>query len=575
MEPEPDRAGSQTDSRDLVAAAAVGIVSLDEHARIMSANTAALEMLLCTEAELVGLGAHVALNHDRPVEDCELESAVRSGIALHFQDDTFTTRDARPLPVWWAVNPLRDPASDSLLGAVLVFGDSTTQRAQAAADAAERAQGRAELAEAHQSIADLEWAAAISQVLSATLDEVEVMQRLARLTVGRLADLAVAELLGDDGAIRRVGWAVAEGIDVQLDEVLRHPDIRTEFPPGSATHDTISSATVLEIGPDDLADPRLLSAESRALMEAVGADRVLVVPLIARGHSVGGLGLLRRRGSLPFSHVDRLAAADVCLRAALAVDNAQLFRAQRDIATRLQHALLPALPSRTIVRAAVRYLPARQRFDVGGDWYDLFHAPGDPDTVLLAVGDVAGHDLAAGTTMSALRNLVRGISVATRRSPAQVLTSVDASFDALALAGTATAMFVEVRSLCGGAEGRGWELRWSNAGHMPMLLLTPDGDAELLDDVHGPLLGTDLGVSRAESHRIVPAGSTLVLYTDGLVETRSETIDAGLARLRATAIALTAPIDDPEAVADELMASNHASAEDDTAMLVCHLPDPG
>jgi hypothetical protein len=374
--------------------------------------------------------------------------------------------------------------------------------------------------------------------------------------------------------VRRVGGAVADGVDVPLEEIMQRPGVRTEFKPGHATHDTITSAAVLEIGPDQMHDATVLSPESQALLEAVGADRVLVVPLIARGHPVGGLGLIRRHGSSPFSHTDKLAAADVCLRAALAVDNARLFRAQTDISTRLQRALLPSLPARTSVRAAVRYLPARDRLDVGGDWYDLFHPPSDPDAVVLAVGDVAGHDLAAGMTMSALRNLLRGVIVATRSSPAEALASVDASFEALAIRGTATVLLAEVRPHLDGPGAPAWQLRWSNAGHMPLLLLTPEGGPEMLDAVHGPLLGTDLALRRTESHRIVPAGSTLVFYTDGLVETRTDTIDAGLTRLRRAALTLSVPIDDPEAVADELMARNHASVEDDTAMLVCHLPDP-
>ena len=94
----------------------------------------------------------------------------------------------------------------------------------------------------------------------------------------------------------------------------------------------------------------------------------------------------------------------------------------------------------------------------------------------------------------------------------------------------------------------------------------------MLDDIHGPLLGTGHWSVRSESELVVAAGSTLVLYTDGLVETREETIDTGLLRLRRSAISLTAPLDDPQSVADELLARNHASVEDDTAMLVCHFP---
>lgn len=554
-------------SRDLIAAAAVGIVSLDADARILSANAAALALLGWPADELIGRGAHEAFNRERPAEECELEAAVRAGSPLQVDDDTFLTAAGAPQPVWWAVNPLRDQQSQELRGAVLVFGDTTAQRAHTLAEAAEREQDRVHLAQAQRSIADLEWAAGISQALSSTLDEAEAMRRLARLMVGRLADIAIADLITDDTVVRRAGWAAADGIDVDIDDLIRRPDIDLEFEPESATYRLFTAAQMTQISGAELDDPELLSPQSRALLHGVGAEHVLVLPLIARGRVVGGLVLVRRRGGAQFADVDKLVAGDIGLRAALAVDNARLFRAQADVATRLQQALLPQLPVLPLVATAVRYLPARDRFDVGGDWYDAFEFVRGQDNTALVVGDVAGHDIAAGATMSALRNLVRGISVVSDGSPAAVLNTVDENLEVLAIRGTATVALATVRPT---TDGR-WRLRWSNAGHMPLLLLGPDGPT-LLDEVHGPLLGTGLPYKRTDSELIVSPGSTLVLYTDGLVETREETIDAGLARLRRSAMTLRAPLGDPDAVADELLARNHVSAEDDTALLVCHLP---
>jgi PAS domain S-box-containing protein len=553
-------------SRDIVAAAAIGIVAVDAHARILSANTAALSMLRADDSDLLGRSVQEALNQGRPADQCELEDAVRAGRASQHQADTFHTARGDLLPVWWAVNPLHDRDDGSIVGAVLVFSDTTSQRAQAVANAEERAAGRAELAVAQQSIADLEWVESVSQALASTLDEHEAMQRLARLAVSRLADIALGDLVVDDTVLQRSGYAVAEGIDVDLAAVLAREDVAAPFEPGSASYRIITSTDIVEVTGERLDDPTLLSAQTRAMLKAVGAVALLAVPMIARGHVVGALGLIRVAGSPPFTEVDKFAASDVCLRAALAVDNARLYRAQADISTRLQRALLPAVPKNTKVRVAVRYLPARDHFDVGGDWYDVFRLP--DDQTALVVGDVAGHDLAAGTAMSALRNLLRGVSVVTGAPPAEVLQAVDDSLEPLAIGGTATVLMAVVRPRDDGS----WTLRWSNAGHMPMLLLTESGEAEMVSDIHGPLLGTGQRLTRTESHRVVAAGSTLVFYTDGLVENREETIDTGLTRLRRSAISLTAPLDDPEAIADELLARNHASVEDDTAMLICHLP---
>ncbi len=552
--------------RNIVAAAAIGIVAVDARARILSANAAALSMLQADESDLLGRCVHEALHQGRPTDECDLEDAVLVGSTGQHQEDTFRTARGELLPVWWAVNPLRDNNDGTIAGAVLVFSDTTSQRARAVADEEERVADRAQLAVAHRSIADLEWAESVSQALASTLDEHEAMQRLARLAVSRLADIALGDLVVDDTVLQRSGSAVADGIDIDLPAILASEEVAAPFEPRSASYRIVTSTDIVEVTGERLDDPSLLSAQTRAMLKAVGAVALLAVPLIARGHVVGALGLIRVAGSPQFTEVDKFVASDVCLRAALAVDNARLYRAQADISTRLQRALLPAVPKNTKVRVAVRYLPARDRFDVGGDWYDVFRLADDQTAIV--VGDVAGHDLAAGTAMSAIRNLLRGVSVVTGAPPAGVLQSVDDSLEPLAIDGTATVLMAVVRPRDDGS----WTLKWSNAGHMPMLLLTESGEAEMLSDIHGPLLGTGHHLTRTESDRVVPAGSTLVLYTDGLVETREETIDTGLTRLRRSAISITARLDDPEAIADELLARNHASVEDDTAMLICHLP---
>ncbi len=440
-------AGSEVTRLDLVAAAGVGIMSIDATGQILSANSAATTILRCHEADLVGRRAHEALNRDHADDECELEQSARSGRPVHVDEDTFHRADGTRVPVWWATTPLRDPQSGSVVGAVLVFGDTTVQRAQAVADAAERDQGRAELAQARQSVADLEWISGIAQALSSTLDEREVLERLARLVVGRLADIAVTDMISERSAVERVGRAVASGFNVDIDALLTRADIAAPFEADSATYRTLNSTEAVHIRPDRFDDVDVLSPQSRSMLAAVGASDALAVPMIARGRVVGALGLVRLAGSPPFDEIDSLVATDIAHRAAAAIDNARLYRAQSDISTRLQQALLPRLPKHLLVRAAVRYLPARNRFDVGGDWYDLFSSRTNADSTVLVIGDVAGHDLQAGTTMSALRNLLRGIVVSTDAPPQQVLESVDANMGALGIAGTATALLMTVTPL--------------------------------------------------------------------------------------------------------------------------------
>ncbi|HEY2272538.1 MAG TPA: SpoIIE family protein phosphatase, partial [Jatrophihabitantaceae bacterium] len=560
MDLERGPAGSAQTRLDLVAAAGVGIMSINTAGHITSANEAATEMLGCAESDLVGRAANEALNAELPEALCELDESARTGVGAHVDDDTFTRGDGALIPVWWATTPLRDTASGTLAGAVLVFGDTSVQRAQAVVEAAERDQGRADLAQARQNVSDLEWIAEVTQVLSSTLDEREVLERLARLVVGRLSDVAITDIVSGAGELERVGYAVADGIDVDIDSLAFEPVSASAFDRDSTTFRTITAGSAVRIEPSQFDDDAVLSPQSQAVLRTVGASDALAVSLVARGRTVGALRLVRVGDSPQFDDVDLLVATDIAQRAALASDNARLYRAQTDISSRLQQALLPAVPKDLPVEVGVRYLPARHRFDVGGDWYDVFRAPERSDTTVLVIGDVAGHDLDAGTSMSALRNLVRGIVVATKESPGDVLSLVDTNMATLGIGGTATALVMTVVPL---ADGR-WHLRWSNAGHMPPLIITPESEVEMLNDVHGTLLGTEIIQVRLQSERIVDGGSTIVLYTDGLVETREDTIDNGLIRLRRTAMSLSASIADPGAIADELLARNHASTEDDT-----------
>jgi PAS domain S-box-containing protein len=200
---------------------------------------------------------------------------------------------------------------------------------------------------------------------------------------------------------------------------------------------------------------------------------------------------------------------------------------ERAVVTHLQAALLPGAPSVPGLDLAVRYLPAGTEAKVGGDWYDVF--PLDDHRVLLAVGDVAGHGLTAAALMAQLRNALRGAAFA-GQSPDDVLGTLGAMLLATSPEAMATA-------LCGIFDTRQERFEWASAGHPPPVLGLPGAGASLLDDPPGPPLGMPDVVYPL--HRSpLPAGATLVLYTDGLIEERSRVIDVGLNQLRGVVAAL-------------------------------------
>jgi serine phosphatase RsbU (regulator of sigma subunit) len=257
---------------------------------------------------------------------------------------------------------------------------------------------------------------------------------------------------------------------------------------------------------------------------------------------------------------------------AQALDRINIAQVQREsallvqrLAEALQRSLLtqPSTPSELDI--AFRYLPAVQEAQIGGDWYDAFdNASG---ATVISVGDVAGHDQNAAAAMAQLRNLLRGMAVDSDDSPATLLSRLDRAIARLGLETLATALVARIDA--GPADrSRGVRtVRWSSAGHLPPVLRLPGGAVRILDENTDLLLGLDPHTDRVDQVIDLPDGSTLLLYTDGLVERRGESLDDGLRRL-AEALLAVGDVDADE-VCDRLLEAMLPEApDDDVAMLV-------
>jgi GAF domain-containing protein len=232
----------------------------------------------------------------------------------------------------------------------------------------------------------------------------------------------------------------------------------------------------------------------------------------------------------------------------------------RDLVESVQRSLLPdALPETPGVRLGACYLPAEIRYGIGGDWYDALLLPGG--RILLFVGDVAGHGLAAAITMGQLRSATRALAPA--HGPAALLEALD-RFTASTLG---TSLATAAVAIIDPAERT---LRYCLAGHPPMLLRGPDGTVTLLEEARSPLLGLETGPHPEQVVTFAP-NSVLVLFTDGLVERRGETFDTGLDRLTAALKSTTTT--DPVSLCEALVnqALPPAVRSDDTAILCAFL----
>jgi serine phosphatase RsbU (regulator of sigma subunit) len=320
----------------------------------------------------------------------------------------------------------------------------------------------------------------------------------------------------------------------------------------------------------DRASSEAFSPELAALVASTGVQAWAAVPLQSGERRIGSL-------SVGWTTPVTLAAADVELLVALAaqcaltLERIQAREAEREqhaavrgIAEALQRSLLTEPPEPDHLELAVRYLPAASQAQVGGDWYDAFLL-GDGRTALV-IGDVTGHDRHAAAAMAQVRNVLRGVAHCRQEPPAAVLTALDRALVDLAVETLATAVLATVEQ---GPEqaARGTRLlRWSNAGHPPPVLIGPDGTVSLLESEPELLLGLDPAAPRTDHTWELEPGTTVVFYTDGLVERRGASLDAGLSWLvGAVARAAELPLQE---LCELLLGGLEGAVEDDVALLV-------
>ncbi|MFD7643489.1 SpoIIE family protein phosphatase [Kitasatospora sp. NPDC059795] len=405
-------------------------------------------------------------------------------------------------------------------------------------DAAEQRQRALETAEAaQQRLALLNEA---STRIGTTLDLHRTAQELVEVVIPRFADFVTVDIreavmadedpepVPESGSVLlravAIGERTGDGEDAKLagaaDEV------------GGSSHSAHLYAQAMRTGRsvlvphvDEFALRRIVTYPERVQPSLdAGLHSYLMVPLLARGQVLGGVEFARMANPEAFTAADLALGEELAARAAVCIDNARLYRRERDTALTLQRSLLPQDVHHTPgLEIAHRYLPSTVGDEIGGDWFDVVPLTGG--RVALIVGDVMGHGIRAAATMGQLRTVARTL-VTLDLDPARVLRRLDDATAQLGEGQFATCV-------CAVFDPVDEECILASAGHLPPVVSEHDGQARLVQPPPGAPLG--VGGVPFESIRFpLREDGLLVLYTDGLVERRGQDLDEGLELLRET-----------------------------------------
>ncbi|WP_406492562.1 SpoIIE family protein phosphatase [Streptomyces sp. NBC_00846] len=544
-------------SAGLVSQSPIGLVVMDTELRFAAVNPALERMDGLPADELIGRRTHEVLPFlDTEAIDSSMRQVLDTGVPiLDLEVVGRTAADPDHERAWSAsYYRLEDPVG-KVLGVAGSIVDVTDRHRMAA--------------EAHHARRRLALLADASVLIGTTLDLHRTAHELAGIVVPDLADVATVDILGTalnscstpptplQGHARFRALAVKAAHPTEAVCAADPTGDIADYGADRLVTQCVTTSTPILVPHVDGEDLRQIARcpEAATALARAGLHSYLVVPLIARGEVLGALDLKRFRNPLPFDDDDLILASELAVRAAVSIDNARWYQRERDAALTLQRSLLPQHPPhRPGLEIAYRYQPAEAAHEVGGDWFDVIRLPGDKTA--LVVGDVMGSGIPAAATMGQLSSATRALADLDL-DPSRVLHHLDRSSLGLdqAIATCVYVVYDPHRAHC----------RIALAGHLPPVLVRPGRAPELLDLPTGVPLGVG-GVPFRTTCIALDPGDKLVLYTDGLVETRDQAIDARLATL----LGLLGQPDRPlEATCDLLLhALRHPHDHDDTALLI-------
>jgi PAS domain S-box-containing protein len=463
------------------------ILSKDRNALVTSWNRGAEMLYGYTPEEAIGMPiARLVPEHRHGEEMVILERILRGEHVAHY-DTERVRKDGVQIKVSLTISPIYD-ALGATIGASVIARDIT--RATFLSEA--------------------------QRLLSSSLDYMDTLNNLARLVVPDVADWCAVDIVRPDGALERLART---HVDPEMERLA--VEIEERYPPEHSRERgalkaivTRKSELIREI-PRELLESAARDEDHMKLIKRFGLRSAMIVPLVARDRALGVLTFASAESSRLFDETDLAFAEDLASRAAIAVDNARLYGERADIASTLQQALMPEnLPDVPGVELAARYLAAGEGNEVGGDFYDIYRA--GESTWGIAIGDVRGKGARAAAVTALARYALRTASL-TETVPSRVLALLNEAM----LRQRADDRFCTVAYASIESTDAGVSMRLGVGGHPLPLLLRADGSVERVG-TPGTLIGLVPDPDIVDVRMDLQPGDSLVLYTDGVSEARSD-----------------------------------------------------
>jgi PAS domain S-box-containing protein len=417
---------------------------------------------------------------------------------------------------------------------------------------------RARLSEqAERARARLDLLARAGELLTVELDATARLERMAEVVVPSFADVAIVHRTRPDGDLGLVHVAFAEAErGGPFQSVGEWPPLPVDSPAPAAEAVRTGRPVLLAEVPDDLVE-QVRTGREREFARDLGIRSTVACPLLGPDGPFGAFTFALTASGRRYGPEDVPLAEELARRAASGVEDAMRFEQEQATAEVLQRSLLlERLPTLPEAELAARYVPGTEELKVGGDWYDVVPLPNG--RIVLAIGDVVGHGVRAAVAMGRIRNALQFCAL-DGLAPGAILRRLNQYFSGLEDAAMAT-LLVLVHDPADAT------LRFSSAGHPPPLVRRPGGALEYLPGGRGaPLCASDTSHYPEVGAELGP-GSLLVLYTDGLIERRQESLDVGFRRL--TEAVARAP-EKLEELADHVLAEllGGEGPDDDVALL--------